>query len=59
VWEDRPVPEVLLSGHHANIEEWRRKQSIKRTLLNRPDILEHAVLTEKEKAYIHLLKSQQ
>ncbi|HBT63262.1 MAG TPA: tRNA (guanosine(37)-N1)-methyltransferase TrmD [Ruminococcaceae bacterium] len=59
VWEDRPVPEVLLSGHHANIEEWRRKQSIKRTLLNRPDILEHAVLTEKEQAYIHLLKSQQ
>ena len=36
------VPEVLLSGHHKNIEEWRRQQSIKRTLERRPDLLEHA-----------------
>ena len=34
------VPEVLLSGHHKNIEEWRRKESIKRTLKRRPDLLE-------------------
>ncbi len=36
------VPEVLLSGHHKNIEEWRRKESIKRTLKRRPDLLENA-----------------
>jgi len=34
------VPEVLLSGHHANINAWRREESIKRTKLRRPDLLE-------------------
>ena len=38
VWQDRPVPEVLLTGHHANIQHWRRKQALKRTLLRRPDM---------------------
>lgn len=39
VWNGRKVPEVLLSGHHAKIEEWRREQSIKRTRERRPDLL--------------------
>ena len=43
------VPKVLLSGHHANIEQWRREQSILRTAKYRPDLLEKAVLTEKER----------
>jgi len=43
------VPEVLLSGHHANIEKWRRIQSLKRTKLKRPDLFEKLELTEKEK----------
>lgn len=38
VWHDQPVPEVLLSGHHANIQNWRRKMSLKRTKQNRPDL---------------------
>ena len=42
------VPEVLLSGHHANIEKWRRRQSIARTALHRPDLLDQAGLSEKE-----------
>ncbi|MBO7515412.1 MAG: tRNA (guanosine(37)-N1)-methyltransferase TrmD, partial [Lachnospiraceae bacterium] len=42
------VPEVLLSGHHLNIETWRRQQSIRRTLERRPDLLERANLTPKE-----------
>ena len=46
---DKRVPEVLLSGHHANIEKWRREQSVIRTAKNRPDLLEKAELTEKEK----------
>ena len=42
------VPDVLLSGHHKNIEKWRREQSIIRTAQRRPDLLDKADLTEKE-----------
>ena len=49
------VPEVLLSGHHKNIEEWRRQQSIQRTLGRTPDLLENAVLSKKEKAFLEKL----
>lgn len=48
-WRGKKVPEILLSGHHANIEKWRREQSIIRTAKARPDLLEKADLTEKEK----------
>lgn len=50
------VPSVLLSGHHKNIEAWRREQSIKRTLERRPDLLEGAVLSRKEEQYLEELK---
>lgn len=40
VWRDRPVPEVLLNGHHAMIEKWRREKSIERTKERRPDLLD-------------------
>lgn len=49
MWHDKKVPEVLISGHHANIEKWRREQSVIRTARNRPDLLEKAELTEKER----------
>lgn len=49
VWHDKRVPEVLMSGHHANIEKWRREQSVIRTAKNRPDLLKKARLTEAEK----------
>lgn len=48
-WHGKKVPEVLLSGHHANIEKWRREQSVIRTAKRRPDLLEGAELTPKEK----------
>lgn len=48
-WHDKRVPEVLLSGHHANVEKWRREQSVIRTAQRRPDLLEKAELTEAEK----------
>lgn len=48
VWHEKRVPEVLLSGHHANVEKWRREQSVIRTAKNRPDLLEKASLTEAE-----------
>jgi len=47
IWEGRSVPEILRSGHHANIAKWRRKQSIIRTMDRRPDMYEKLVFTEK------------
>ena len=47
-WNGRKVPEVLLSGHHANIAAWRRKQSIIRTRLRRPDMYEKLEFTTKQ-----------
>ena len=54
----KKVPDVLLSGHHANIEKWRREQSILRTLRNRPELLEDAVLSKKEKQYLDQLRRE-
>ena len=47
-WHGQKVPPVLLSGHHANIEAWRREQSVMRTAKRRPDLLKKADLTNKE-----------
>jgi tRNA (guanine37-N1)-methyltransferase len=49
------VPDVLLSGHHAEIARWRREQAIKRTLQRRPDLLEKAELSENETRYLKQL----
>lgn len=46
------VPEVLLSGHHAEIEAWRRKEALKRTCLRRPDLLQKAHLTDEDRAFL-------
>ena len=48
-WHGKKVPEILLSGHHANVEKWRREQSIIRTAQRRPDLLEKAEMSDKEK----------
>ena len=47
-YEGMRVPEVLLSGHHKNIEAWRRQQSLLRTWQRRPDLLKEAQLTKKD-----------
>ncbi len=52
VWREQSVPEVLMSGHHANIEKWRREQAILETAKRRPDMLLSAKLTDKEKALV-------
>jgi tRNA (guanine37-N1)-methyltransferase len=52
------VPEVLTSGNHARIEQWRREQALERTFHRRPDMLEKAELSEKDKKFIEGLKSQ-
>lgn len=54
----RKVPEILLSGHHANIEKWRREQSIIRTLERRPELLEDAALSKKEKIFLEKLLAE-
>lgn len=50
-----PVPEVLLSGHHAQIAVWRRRQALRRTWLRRPDLLQTARLDEEDIEYLRLL----
>jgi tRNA (guanine37-N1)-methyltransferase len=52
VFEDMAVPEVLLSGNHQKIAEWRRVHALYRTWVRRPDLLKEAVLDEKDKALI-------
>lgn len=51
------VPDVLLSGNHANIDKWREQQSLKRTFERRPDLLEEMELSKEQQAYIESLKS--
>ena len=52
------VPDVLLSGHHENINKWRRQESLKNTLKKRPELLDNIELTEKEKIYIKNLNEE-
>lgn len=52
------VPDMLLSGHHANIEVWRREQALQRTLERRPDLLETAELSAKDKLTLKRLQEQ-
>ena len=58
LYEGCGVPEVLLSGNHGEIERWRRRESLRRTLLRRPDLLENADLTDEEKDFVRTLRSE-
>jgi len=51
-WNGRGVPEVLLSGHHANIEKWRRQQSLLKTAHVRPELLNRAQLSDEDIGYL-------
>jgi tRNA (guanine37-N1)-methyltransferase len=53
------VPDVLLSGHHAEIVRWRRQQALRRTWTQRPDLLQHAGLTDDDRAFLRQLKAEQ
>lgn len=57
-WHGQKVPPVLLSGHHANIEAWRREQSILRTAKRRPDLLKKADLTNQEWSQVRQWKKE-
>ncbi|MFB9329675.1 tRNA (guanosine(37)-N1)-methyltransferase TrmD [Paenibacillus aurantiacus] len=54
-WE---VPEVLLSGHHAKVEQWRREQSLLRTQKRRPELLERVELTDKERMWLEQQRAE-
>jgi tRNA (guanine37-N1)-methyltransferase len=51
-----PVPPVLLSGHHGEVARWRRREALRRTLERRPDLLEHAPLTDDDRAILDELR---
>ncbi len=53
------VPEVLVSGHHKNIEEWQRRQSLKKTWTVRPDLIDKAELTEQDRQYLRTLHKEE
>jgi tRNA (guanine37-N1)-methyltransferase len=59
VWNGIPVPKILLSGDHAKVDAWRREQSLIRTAERRPDLLEKAAVSPKEREFIrkYLAKS--
>ena len=57
IFEGQQVPEVLLSGHHQNIDKWRRKQSLKITLNKRLDLLEKVELSDEDKKVLEEIKN--
>lgn len=59
IYDGERVPEVLLSGHHKNIEIWRRQESIRTTLKRRPDLLETANLSKTEQAFLETLRREE
>ena len=58
VWHGREVPEVLQNGHHAKIDQWRREKSLENTRNKRPDLLERAELTDRDRQYLAGLEAQ-
>jgi tRNA (guanine37-N1)-methyltransferase len=50
------VPDVLLSGNHAEIEKWRRREALKRTLMKRPDLISQAELTDEDRSALEEIK---
>jgi tRNA (guanine37-N1)-methyltransferase len=58
VYNGMEVPEILLSGHHANIEKWRRQQSLKRTYEKRPEMLSEADLSEDDLKFLDKIKKE-
>ena len=57
-WNGKTVPEVLISGHHANIEKWKREQSLLRTWQRRPDLLDCAELTKTDLEFLEKVKNK-
>ncbi len=52
VWQGESVPDILVSGHHAKVAQWRHEQRLLRTLERRPDLLRTATLTDRDRAFL-------
>ncbi len=59
VYDGKAVPEILLSGHHANIEKWKHQEALKKTYQMRPDLLEKVALTAEDYAYLKELEKNE
>lgn len=59
VFNGRGIPEVLVSGHHGKVDEWRHEKALERTFKKRPDLLEKAELNDKDREYIEKLKREE
>ncbi len=59
VYDEKKVPDVLLSGHHANIQKWRRFMSLKETYHKRPDLLNKNELSKEDLYFLELIKNNQ
>ncbi len=57
-WRGVSVPDVLLSGHHGNVDRWRRQQSLLRTYQNRPELLRDASLSEEDRSFLRKLSAE-
>ncbi len=58
-FRDWTVPDILLSGHHGNVDRWRKKESLRRTLERRPDLLHSIKLSKEEEKLLQELKDEQ
>ncbi|MDQ1913264.1 tRNA (guanosine(37)-N1)-methyltransferase TrmD [Paenibacillus sp. GD4] len=58
-FRDWEVPEILLSGHHANVADWRRKESLRRTWKKRPDLLESFPLSKKDERFLQEIRQEE
>ena len=56
IFDDIKVPEILLSGHHGNIEKWRRYESLKNTYMQRPELLKNIKLSEEDLKNLEKIK---
>lgn len=57
-WNGKKVPDVLISGHHANIDKWKREQSLVNTLKKRPELLDNVNLSQSDKKLLDKIKSE-
>ena len=55
----RKIPDVLISGHHANINKWKRQEALRNTYLKRPDMLQNADLSKEDLKFLDILKSDE
>lgn len=57
IWRGRKVPDALMTGHHLNVQKWRREQSLLRTAQKRPDMLKTADLSKKDQEFLNHLRT--